>query len=275
MPKKPASKKTGSKKPVTAKKKTSTNVKSAAARKKPASKNTASKKTTSKKTQSPVPVTQINTGAHERNIPLLPPEQMNGIKLNIENEMQQFKGFADNNLTPLQRRRKIGAGTRNYGFIDKVSDLAAANPAYAHFFNIDDLKNCIRNIEICREIVILLHAFARLVSNTMMIYSDDAYSMALNYYNMVKEMSRQGDPEAIELYRDLKTYFKKTKSPSAEPTEKELERDIHSLIHGTKDGEIIIKSKSPKATGGMRKIVDDVHKNRAAFKESAEGEIED
>jgi hypothetical protein len=189
--------------------------------------------------------------------------------------MQQFKTFADNYLTPLQRRRKIGPGTRNYGFIDKVSDLAAANPNYAHFFNLNNLKNCIRNIETCREIAILLQAFTRLVINTLMIYSDDAYSMALNYYNMVKVMSNQGDPEAIELYRDLKTYFKKTKSSSADPTEKELERDIHSLIHGTKDGEINIKREAPRIKGGARRIVDDVHKNKSAFKESEEGEIED
>jgi hypothetical protein len=283
MAKKVTKKTTASKKP-TASKKSQVSKKPAVSRKKPSAsaKRAASAKSavstksaTSAKSQAVVPAAQVYSGAHEKNIALLPPEQMNGIKLNIDNEMQQFKSFADNYLTPLQRRRKIGPGTRNYGFIDKVSDLAAANPNYAHFFNIDDLKNCVRNIEICREIVILLQAFARLVTNTMMIYSDDAYSMALNYYNMVKEMSKQGDPEAIELYRDLKTYFKRSKHSSAEPTERELERDIHSLIHGTKDGEVIIKSKSPKMTGGMRKIVDDVHKNRAGFKESENGEIED
>jgi hypothetical protein len=41
----------------------------------------------------------------------------------------------DNNLTATQRRRKIGAGVRNYGFIEKVADLAAANPEYAQFFH--------------------------------------------------------------------------------------------------------------------------------------------
>jgi hypothetical protein len=254
---------TAKKKPAPASKKTSSN------RKTPSVRKTASVRETH------APQVLANNGIHQKDIALLPPEQMNGIKLNIENEMAQFKSFADNNLTSLQRRRKIGAGVRNYGFIDKVSDLATANPDYAHFFNLDDLKNCIRNIEICRDILVLLQSFARLISNTMMIYSDDAYSMALNYYNMVKEMSKQGDPTAMELYRELLPFFKRPKRTSSEPTEKELERDLHALIHGKADGKIEVISERPKASAGKRVLVDEVNRGRAAIKQTAEAEIEE
>jgi hypothetical protein len=182
--------------------------------------------------------------------------------------MEDFKDISNNTLTPLQRKRKIGAGIRNYGFIDKVSDLAAANPNYAQFFKVADLKNCIRNIEDCREIVILLQAFMRMVSNTMMVYSDDAYTMALIYYNMVKEMSRRGDPEAMAIFRDLQPFFRRPKHSSAEPTAKELERDLHALIHGKKDGKIVVENISPKTTAGMRKVVDDTRRSKAAVRET-------
>jgi hypothetical protein len=138
--------------------------------------------------------------------------------------MEDFKDISNNTLTPLQRKRKIGAGIRNYGFIDKVSDLAAANPNYAQFFKITDLKNCIRNIEDCREIIILLQAFMRMVSNTMIVYSDDAFSMALIYYN--------------------------------------------ALIHGKKDGKIVVENISPKTTAGVRKVVDDTRRSKAAVRET-------
>jgi hypothetical protein len=88
-------------------------------------------------------------------------------------------------------------------------------------------------------------------------------------------MSKRGDPEAIELYKTLKTYFKKSKPLSDEPTIKELEHDIHAVLHGTKDGTIEISGKGKKVIAGKRIVIDDVHKNKAAFKETAEGEITD
>ncbi|MDR0454518.1 MAG: hypothetical protein LBH05_06890, partial [Deferribacteraceae bacterium] len=76
-------------------------------------------------------------------------------------------------------------------------------------------------------------AFWRAATNTMLIYSDDAYSMALLFYNNVKAMAKRGDPTAQELARELKTYFKKKKSDAAEPTGKELLRDVKALERGT------------------------------------------
>ncbi|MDR0443622.1 MAG: hypothetical protein LBH44_09470 [Treponema sp.] len=241
----------------------------------PAKKTTIAKKKApaAKKRAANVPVNLANNGAHQQNIPLLPPSLMEDAMTSVKSSMEDFVDIANNNLTAAQRRRKIGPGVRNYGFIDKVSDLADANPQFAQFFKIADLKNCIRNIEMCRDLVILLHSFARAVTNTMLIYTDDAYSMALIYYNMVKEMSKRGDPTAMELYRDLKTYFKRVKHITAEPTEKELERDLHALIHGKSnqrfaDGKIVVENISPKTTAGMRKVVDDVRKGRAAVRET-------
>jgi hypothetical protein len=217
---------------------------------------------------------QTDSGIHDHRIELLPTNLMEDTIEGITSLMNDFVDVADNNLTALQRRRKRGPGVRNYGFIDKVSDLAEANPQYAQFFRLSDLKNCIRNIEMCRDLLILLQAFARAVSNTMLIYSDDAFTMALIYYNMVREMSRRGDPIAMELFNTLRIFFRRTKRITAEPTEKELERDIHSLLHGKKDGRIVIENITPKASGGGRKVVDDVHKSKAMIKESAEEQFE-
>jgi hypothetical protein len=61
--------------------------------------------------------------------------------------MNEFQAFSDNNLTQEQRRRKIGAGVRNYGFIEKVADLATANPEYAQFFPPTALRMAVTNID--------------------------------------------------------------------------------------------------------------------------------
>ena len=97
--------------------------------------------------------------------------------------------------------------------------------------------------------MLLLQAFARAASNSMLVYSDEAFTMSLIYYNMVREMSRRGDPVATVLFDTLRPFFRR-RTPrqdgdTAEPSTKELERDIHALLHDTKDREIIIKNETP------------------------------
>ncbi|MDR0443762.1 MAG: hypothetical protein LBH44_10170 [Treponema sp.] len=259
------------KKTVTKKKAATTRKKSTVSKRKttPAKKKTSSvKKTPMSNQRFAVPANVANNGIHQQNIALLPSGLMEDAMTAVESNMNDFVDIADNNLTSLQRKRKIGPGVRNYGFIDKVSDLAEANPQFAQFFKITDLKNCIRNIEMCRDLIVLLQAFARAVTNTMMVYSDDAYTMALIYYKMVSEMSRRGDPIAMELARELQPFFKRKKHSSGEPTDKELERDVHALLHGKKDGKIVVENISPKTTAGIRKVVDDTRKSKAAIKET-------
>jgi hypothetical protein len=88
-------------------------------------------------------------------------------------------------------------------------------------------------------------------------------------------MAKRGDPMARALAETLKTYFKKKKSDSEEPTQKGLLRDIKALEHGKKDGKIIIENISPHMTGGVHKVVDETFKGKAAFRETDEGEIKE
>jgi hypothetical protein len=209
-------------------------------------------------------------GTSEQRIDLLPAAFMEDTIEGITSIMNDFEDVAGNNLTAVQRRRKIGAGIKNYGFIEKVTDLAEANPQFAQFFRVADLRNAVRNIDMCRDLVLLLQSFVRLASNTMLIYSDEAFTMALIFYNMVREMSRRGDPAAMELFRTLQPFFRRPRRSSAEPTEKELERDLHALIHGKKDGKIVIENVKPKLAGGVRKVVDERFSDSEQFKETEE-----
>ena len=80
-------------------------------------------------------------------IELLDPGMVAAIRIQVGELLEEWEASTESNLTLLQRRRKTGPGVSNYGFIDKVSDIAMAYPEYAHFININDLKNAIRNIE--------------------------------------------------------------------------------------------------------------------------------
>jgi hypothetical protein len=221
-----------------------------------------------------------NNAKQQFGIDLLNPNYVKNIKKEINDSMEAFEEMSKNNLTAAERRRKVGAGTKNYGFIDKVSDIASEKTEYAQLFSITDLKSCIRNIEDCRDIVLLLQSFARMVGNAMIVYSDAAYSMALLYYNSVKEMSRRGDPNAMEIYRDLQQFFHRPRHSSDKPTIKGTERNLDALLNGTRSGEIYVEGEKAQTIAGKRKIVDKTQRNRrgainrALTEETEDGEVE-
>ena len=76
----------------------------------------------------------------------------------------------------------------------------------------------------------------------------------------------------IEILKLLQPYFKRPHKMSAEPTEKQLEKDIHSLLHGTKDGKIVIENERPTVSKGKRVIVDETQKRKGGFKATIEDE---
>jgi len=71
----------------------------------------------------------------EYKVDLLPLPALEEIQSAVQTAMEDFQDIANNNLTPLQRSRKIGAGIRNYGFMEKAADLSEANPQFAVFFD--------------------------------------------------------------------------------------------------------------------------------------------
>ena len=177
-------------------------------------------------------------------------------------------------LTPAERRRLLGSGVRRYGFIDKVSDVATDNLEFAPpFFNNATLKDKLRQIELLRNISVALQQMQRINDDVMLSVSDDAFQMALGYYNTVREASRRRQPGAQAIFRLLQTFFRRGRRPAEEPTQHEVERDVRALLHGKKDGKIIIEHEKPHTTGGKHVVVDETHKSHTAWKETESGDL--
>jgi hypothetical protein len=96
--------------------------------------------------------------------------------------------------------------------------------------------------------------------------------MALAYYNTVREASRRRQPGAQAIFRLLQAFFRRGRLTSEEPTESKVERDVKALLHGKKDGEIIIKNERPHLVGGKREVIDEAHSGKRALKEVIEAE---
>jgi hypothetical protein len=196
----------------------------------------------------------------------------------LEDTMHYFVDAeqVQNNLTGRDRQRLFSAGVRNYGFIDKAFDIARDNPSFMPpNFNINDLNTNLRQLEDLRQLMLVLQQFLQLVQNAFMQKADFCYRDALRIYASLQEQTRNRVPGAEPLFEALRTFFRRRRRESDEPTEMELERDIKKLIHGKADGEIIIENETPHITGGFHKVVDSVHTGHSAFKESAEAAVDE
>jgi len=172
-------------------------------------------------------------------------------------------------LTTAERRRLQGSGVRRYGFIDKVSDVADVNPEFAPpFYDGTVLKTKIREIEILRNISAALEQMLRINNDVLLQVSDEAFQMALAYYNTVREAARRRQPGAQAVFNVLRLFFNRPRHTGDEPTEHEVERDVKALLHGKKDGEIVIKNERPHLVGGVHEVIDETHRDRVAVKET-------
>ena len=204
-------------------------------------------------------------------------DEMRVIMTGINAASVKFSELSDNMLRPRERRRLIGMGIRNYGFTQKVRELIVTNPRFVQMFNGSSLINCITNIDYCRNLIVDLDGFERRVRDSMLTYSDEAFSMALMFYHTVQEMARRGDGDARIILQMLQPFFKprnRRNSKTAEPTEKQIERDVRALLRGEKDGEIIVKGKAKRTEAAEHSVMDNTHKpNAENFTETVHGVI--
>jgi len=177
-------------------------------------------------------------------------------------------------LSMNQRRILQGASQRRYGFIDEISDVMGANPQFIPSNIIEsDYKEDIRKFEIIRNINIALRQILRITEDIQLVMGDNLYRQALSYYGSVRDAARRRVEGAQVLFDRLRVFFRNIRHKSEEPTEAKALRDARALIHGRKDGEIIIENERPHLSGGKHVIVDETHKSEGKFKAMEEGEI--
>jgi hypothetical protein len=158
------------------------------------------------------------------------------------------------------------------GFIEAALRISGKFPQYfphwldtAKFQSDLDLFNAIRSlVEVCRSL-------EEKAWNINIEASDMIYTDALEYYSQVQDAAKRRIDSAESLYAELHGFFRNMgthENGEAAPTKKKTKRDVNALLHGRKDGEVIIKNIRPKTSGGTREVIDETFKNNASFKES-------
>jgi len=255
--------------------------KTASTKKTTAKKSTASAKktaTSAKETtaavegSSPAVTRKRQSAARAANVPL--------ITANVNDNFIRFVTEEDMNseLTGAERRRLIGAGVRNYGFIEKSWDICRDNPEMRpQLFDYDAFGAGIAEFDKYRQLFFLLQKFLAAVNEAMLVRSDALYREALRVYGNLKELAHSRVPGALPLFRALHPFFARARHPEQgeDITIEEEIRDATKLIRGKADGEMIIKNEKPRAVKGTRTVIDEVNKGRAAIKKTDETDIDE
>ena len=238
------------------------------------------KKTPSKtKSQKTAPKTKSPISVSAKQAPKAYTGTLESMVTELNLMMGDFLNIEDINtsLTGKERMRLIGAGVRNYWFIDKAFDIARENPAFMPAqLSVTDIWNDMHDFEEVRQIVWVLEKFLQAANEVMLLRGDKIFRDALFIYNNLRELTRARVPGAEPLFEALLKFFRRRPRPGeTEPTIKELERDFNKLVHGHADGKIVIENETPKKSGGVRKVVDEVYRGKAAVKLTAEAEEEE
>jgi len=211
---------------------------------------------------SPTPVHPASEAAQRATPQWVAPDNLEQLLRDINEHLATMTRYMQTEaLTHAERLRLMGSGVRRYGFIDKTSDIAEDNLQFAPpFFDLQALKDLLRVIEVLRNISVTLNQMLRINGDVLLTVSDDAFQMALAYYNTVREASRRRQPGAQAVFAVLREFFQRRRREAAEPTIPEVEHDVHALLHGRKDGRIIIEHEKPHTEGGKHVVVDETGK---------------
>jgi hypothetical protein len=205
------------------------------------------------------------------------PEHINAITNTILGVIGELDDYTAN-LRALDRQRHNSVGLKRLGFIEAAFRLSTKFPQYfPHWLTTEKFQRDLDLFNAIRSLVEVSRSLEEKAWNINVESSDMIYTDGLENYSQVQDACQKAKGFLARSLRSVPSLREQTPhiySWSAdEPTEKEVERDIHSLLKGHKDGKVVIENISPKTTGGTRKVIDETFKSNATFKETDEGKL--
>jgi hypothetical protein len=206
---------------------------------------------------------------------LLPSASLTTVMTAMLASMQSLTDLTHNiSLTTQQRYSLQGADSKRFGLMSKVYEVAQENkdflPTYLH---LSYYNNVIEQIDALRNILIATRQIERVVGDVLLVTTDEGYRLALMYYNSVRDAARRRVTGAQAIFEMLRAFFSRRSPRTGEPTETQTLRDVKAILHGKKDGRIVIEGEAPHLTKGKRRVVDEVHQSHGAFRETVTGTI--
>ena len=159
-------------------------------------------------------------------------------------------------------KNMVGMGFRNTGFIEGCLKSFANNKnIIGTLHELNSFEQIFEDYLYVRDTLETLNGLRAAVQACLSISGNASFNAALIYYGNVQTIARRTKDEPImSIYQHLKSFFKRTKRSNDKLSKKQIEHDAQSLIHGQKDGEIIIKNEQPQIVAGNKLIIDNIQK---------------
>jgi hypothetical protein len=210
--------------------------------------------------------TEGTPGGDESTVDLLQ-NWLDGLKFFTRGFYSELPQLEMTMLTPGERKRLQGSGTRRYGYIDKVADTSNEYPQFwatqvygGNGLSVnyqDTMKERLREIEVLRNVLVWLRMMDRVVFDLLLIASNDALRMANFYYASVRAAARSHVPGAMAVFQILEDFHRKQRNTTTgTPTQKKLGKHAKDVAEGKRDGEFYAKNESDTVTKGKRTVVD-------------------
>ena len=176
--------------------------------------------------------------------------------------------ISDELFRTLERRNAVGKGFRNFGFMIGANNSANNNPQFVPpFLNVPVYNEIVDDFQFMRDVVERMNSITKDAIDSMNVLGNEGFNLSLAYYAAVREVAhRTHDKQAMSVFQYLRSFFRRGKIAMNQPTEAQVERDIKALLHGTKDGEVIVRNERPHISGGTHEVIDETHSGHAAVK---------
>jgi len=210
----------------------------------------------------------------------MPQQYIDSLNADLNHAKTTLEEYAAH-LRSLDRQRLNKVGIKKKGFIDRALALAEENPEILpHYLSIEKFRADEHYFAAFHALHGLAQQIQELIWNITMQAGDIAYTDSLEFYAAVREAAKRRVDGTEYLHSEMETFFKpmgtRTEAGSANgaaaPTEKKLKGDVNALLHGKRDGKIVIENVKPKATGGKHTVIDEQFNDTEQFAKTAEGE---
>jgi len=206
------------------------------------------------------------------NNPAMPEEMIEKLTADFVSLRSELEEYAAH-LRALDRKRLNGVGIKTLGFISRSFEYAAENPEFLpYYLPLEKYREDHAYFVSFHTLLDIGKQIQELLWNITIQAADVVYTDSLEFYSSVREAARRRVDASETMYKDLGLFFKRRRKARDTPTVKEAIRDANALLHGKRDGTIVIENVRPKVTGGRHTVVDERFEDGVSFQESAQGE---
>jgi hypothetical protein len=205
------------------------------------------------------------------------PELLENLRAESIEINNALRDVVEDGLSAMNRHQKNAISDIRLGFVNDVARFLEVEAALQPYgFDATYFHQLMEQLNYAVVINTELGSAMRLMRDVQIVTGDVLFNLALLWYRNIQVLSERRVPGAEAIYRELRTHFRRHSSlrSDQQPTEKQILRDAKALLHGKKDGEIVIEGHAKHTTPTEKRVIDDVHRPLGKnFKETVSGTV--